>query len=68
MGFAIRSCEGLAVIWTTELEFIFGPHLKLVRKTNAIWVKTFFFFGRPPNFGRKNRLNSGEDVFFCFFF
>ena len=50
-----RSCEGLAVIWTRIVEFFSsGAHPKL--------VKTFFL--RSSNFGRKNRLNFGENLFF----
>ena len=65
MGLASKSCEGLAVIWTEKMEFLFSvPHLKLVRKTDWIWVKTFFFFWRSPNFGRKNSFIFGEDLFF----
>ena len=28
-------------------------------------VKTFLFFLRSPNFGQKNPLNFGEDLFFA---
>ena len=45
VGLVSRNCEGLAVIRTRKVKFIFfGPHLKLVRKTVSILVKTFFCF------------------------
>ena len=45
-GFRSRSCEGLAVIWTSLVEFFgCGADPKL--------VKTFFLL-RSPAFGRKN--------------
>ena len=45
MGLGSRSCEGLPVIWTRNVEFFFsGSHPKLVKKTDWISVKTFFLF------------------------
>ena len=38
-----RSCEGLPVIWTRKVEFFSGAHPKLVRRSDWILVKTFFF-------------------------
>ena len=46
--------------------FFSWSYLKLVKKMDWISVKTFFFFFFfwSPNFGRKNRFNCGEDLFF----
>ena len=53
MGLAIRSCEGFAAHWYRKVEFFSsGPHLKLVRKTDWIWVKTFFFGNHPLSAGK----------------
>ena len=60
-GLVSRSCEGLAVIWNRIVEFFCsGAHPKFVK---TLFIFLLFFF-RSPNFGRKNRLNFGEDLFF----
>ena len=43
LGLAMKSSEELAVIWTTKLEFFIEHHLKLLRKTDWILVKIYFF-------------------------
>ena len=63
MGLAIRRCEGLAVIWTTKLDFFFLISPKVGQK-HQLNLGEDIFFWRPRNFGRKNRFNSGEDLFF----
>ena len=55
-GLGSRICLGLAVIWTRTVDFFCcGAHPKLVK---------IFSFWRSSNFGRKNGLNFGEDLFF----
>ena len=61
MELASRSFEELAVIWTRKVDFFFsGPHLKLVKKTVSILVKTLFF-------SRDHlRFYFGKDLLFLF--
>ena len=45
-GLGSRKCKELAVIWTRKVEFfVCGAHPKLVRRSDWILVKTFFFLG-----------------------
>ena len=44
-----------------------GDHLNLDRKIVSFSSEElFFFFGRSPHVGQKNRINFGEDLFFFF--
>ena len=52
----MRSCEGLAVIWTGKLEFFFLTSPKVAPKNQLDFGEDLFFW-RSPEFGRKNRLN-----------
>ena len=63
MGLGSRSCKGLAVIWTTKVEFFSGAQRNLVRTSARSLVKTFFLFLRSPDLRRKNCFNFGEDFF-----
>ena len=47
-------CEKLKIAPPETFEF---PHL--AEKSDSILAKTFFFFRRPPDFGRKKPLNFG---------
>ena len=49
-------------IWANSLD-IWAHHCQ---NTVSVSVKTFFFFGRTPSLGQKNRLNFREDLFFFF--
>ena len=53
MGLASRSCEGLAVIWTRKVEFVFFPDLtwSWSGKLTEFWWRPFFL--RSPNFAGK---------------
>ena len=63
MGLAIRSCAGLAVIWTTKQKF-FWISPKVGQKHRLSLREDLFFFWRPPNSGQKKRFNFSEDLFF----
>ena len=69
MGIGMRTCEGLAVIWTkskvkTGVFFWTSPEGGQKNRLNLGEDLFFVLFWRTPPFRRKNRFNFGEDLFF----
>ena len=70
---AIRSCEGLSVIWTTKLEFLFWIVLKVGQKK---WLNLGedFVFGDHLNLDKKKTIQTNQrsikiwvKIVWCFF-
>ena len=62
-GLGSRSCEGLAVFWTWEVDFFFLERTQSwSAEATEFWWRPFFW--TSPNFGWNNRFNFGDDLFF----